>query len=228
MMKRILNTFIKIFYGFLFAIFTMGISTIISLNSKFIYSFSIDKYNLVKIGQVSKEMLMKDYSTLINYLQNPFIDKLNFVNFPMSNNGEVHFYEVKKIFLSIYFITFIIFIFFTILFFIRKYKNEKIHIYKLFNYGANTLICIISILLSAIFIDFSKAFIIFHKIFFNNNYWIFDERTDPIIKVLPEEVFLLYALVIISIIIIVIFICKFYYYKKKFIKTNKKEKSISV
>lgn len=227
-MKRILEVFKKIFYGFLLAIFTIGISTIISLNFKFIYSFSIDKYNLDKVGQVSKKMLMKDYSTLINYLQNPFVDKLNFENFSMSNNGEFHFYEVKKIFLAIYLLTFIIFIFFIVLFIIRKSKKKKINIYKLFNYGANTLTGIIAVLLLAIFIDFSKAFIIFHKIFFNNDYWIFDERTDPIIKVLPEEVFMLYAIVIIFIMMAYIFICKLYYYKKTFSKKNKEEKSISV
>ena len=226
-MKRILEGIIKVFYGFLLALFTIGISVIISLNFKFIYSFSIDKYNLDQIGQVSKEILMKDYTTLINYLQNPFIDKLNFINFPMSNNGEFHFYEVKKIFLGIYIITFIIFIFFIVLFIIKKYKSKKIYIYKLFNYGANMLIFIIATLLSIIFINFSKAFIIFHKIFFNNDYWIFDERTDPIIKVLPEEVFKLYTLVIISIIIVAIFISKLYYYRKTYIKLNKKDKGIS-
>ena len=89
------------------------------------------------------------------------------------------------------------------------------------------LICIIVALLSVIFTNFSKAFIIFHKIFFNNNYWIFDERTDPIIKVLPEEVFELYALVIISIIVVVIFISKLYYYRKTYVKLNKKDKGIS-
>ncbi|MGG7144571.1 TIGR01906 family membrane protein [Clostridium nigeriense] len=226
-MKRILEAIKNFFYGVLVALFTIGISTIISLNLKFIYNLSIDKYNLDKVGQVSKEMLIKDYSTLINYLQNPFVDKLKFENFSMSNNGEFHFYEVKKIFLSIYLLTFIILIFFIILFIIRRNKKKKNNIYKLFNYGVNTLTCIIVVLLSAIFIDFSKAFIIFHKIFFNNDYWIFDERTDPIIKVLPEEVFMLYAIVIIFIIIANIFICKLYYYKKTFSKKNKEDKSIS-
>ncbi|MFU7518064.1 DUF1461 domain-containing protein, partial [Clostridium sp. HCS.1] len=65
----------------------------------------------------------------------------------------------------------------------------------------------------------SKAFVIFHNIFFNNDYWIFDERTDPIIKVLPEDVFMLYSLVIVALVIIAVIVYKLYYnYKKKKLK----------
>lgn len=42
-------------------------------------------------------------------------------------------------------------------------------------------------LLSALF--FSRAFVIFHKIFFQNDLWIFDARTDFIIRWLPESFF---------------------------------------
>ncbi|MCF0148887.1 MAG: TIGR01906 family membrane protein [Clostridium sp.] len=214
-MKSIFNNIIKIIYGIFIAIFTIGVSTIAVLNAKFIYYNSIDKYGLDKLGNLSKEMLIKDYDILIRYLQNPFIDKLNFNNFSMSVNGEIHFYEVKNIFLSIYLITICIGLFFTISLIIKRIKGKKINLYKKLNYGANTLIVIIISLLSAMFIDFSKAFVIFHKIFFNNDYWIFDERTDPIIKVLPEEVFMLYALIIVILVIIAVVVYKFYYYYKK-------------
>ena len=188
-MKSIFNNIIKIIYGIFIAIFTIGVSTIAVLNAQFIYYNSIDKYGLDKLGNLSKEMLIKDYDILIRYLQNPFIDKLNFNNFSMSVNGEIHFYEVKNIFLSIYLITICIGLFFTISLILKRIKGKLI--------------------------DFSKAFIVFHKIFFNNDYWIFDERTDPIIKVLPEEVFMLYALIIVILVIIAVVVYKFYYYYKK-------------
>ena len=222
-MKGILNNGIKVFYGIIIAIFTIGISTIITLNSKFIYYYSIDKYNLEKIANISKEMLIVDFDRLINYLQNPFIEKLKFNNFPMSINGEFHFYEVKKIFLWIYVITISIALLFIILVMINKFNKRKIHIYKILNYGANTLIITIISLLTIMTIDFSKAFIVFHKIFFNNDYWIFDERTDPIIKVLPEEVFMLYALVIIGLVFIAIIGYKLYYYFTKSKLKNKRD-----
>lgn len=211
-MRSIFNSIIKVIYGIFIAILTIGISTIMTLNSQFIYHYSIDKYSLDKLGNVSKEMLIKDFNTLIKYLQNQFIEKLKFNNFPMSINGEFHFYEVKKIFLSIYCITIFIVLFFIVLFIVNRITGKKIYFHKILNYGANTLIFIIISLLSAIFIDFSKAFVVFHKIFFNNDYWIFDERTDPIIKVLPEEVFMVYALVVIGLVIFGIIVYKLYYY----------------
>ena len=186
-----------------------------ALNSQFIYHYSINKYSLDKLGNISKEMLIKDFNTLIKYLQNPFIEKLKFNNFPMSINGEFHFYEVKRIFLFIYGITIFIALLFIVLFIINRIIGKKIYFYKILNYGANTLIFIIISFLSAIFIDFSKAFVVFHKIFFNNDYWIFDERTDPIIKVLPEEVFMLYSIVIIVLVIFGIVLYKLYYYYSK-------------
>lgn len=214
-MRSIFNNMIKVIYGIFIAILTIGISTIMALNSQFIYHYSINKYSLDKLGNISKEMLIKDFNTLIKYLQNPFIEKLKFNNFPMSINGEFHFYEVKRIFLFIYGITIFIALLFIVLFIVNKIIGKKIYFYKILNYGANTLIFIIISFLSAIFIDFSKAFVVFHKIFFNNDYWIFDERTDPIIKVLPEEVFMLYSIVIIVLVIFSIILYKLYYYYSK-------------
>ena len=214
-MKNIFNNITKAVYGIFIALLTIGISTIMALNFQFIYHYSIDKYALDKLGNISKEMLIKDYNVLIKYLQNPFIKKLEFNNFPMSLNGEFHFYEVKKIFLYIYAITIFIILFLAIIFIIKKIKGKKIETYKMLNYGSNTLIVIVITLISAMLINFSKAFVIFHKIFFNNDYWIFDEKTDPIIKVLPEEVFMLYAFVIVGLVIVVAIIYKLYYYIRR-------------
>ena len=45
-------------------------------------------------------------------------------------------------------------------------------------------------------IDFNKAFILFHKVFFNNDMWMFDPAADPIIEILPEAFFMHCAMVI--------------------------------
>lgn len=218
-MKKWINYIYKVLRGIIVALFTIGISVIVSLNLRSIYKYSIQKYELDKIGQLSKEKLMEDYNILLNYLQNPFTKKLEFNNFIMSSNGEFHFYEVKKIFLSIYLIILIFVFVFIVIYLVKRYNNKKINLIKSLNYGANALISIIAILLTSIFIDFSKAFIIFHKIFFNNEYWIFDSKTDPIINVLPEEVFKLYALVVIIFTLIAIIV-----YKAIYISYNKYSK----
>ena len=37
--------------------------------------------------------------------------------------------------------------------------------------------------------DFTKYFILFHKIFFTNDLWMFDSATDYMIRMLPEGFF---------------------------------------
>jgi len=39
------------------------------------------------------------------------------------------------------------------------------------------------------YFNFSRAFVIFHEIFFDNDYWIFDPRKSYMIRMLPERLF---------------------------------------
>lgn len=209
--KVYLNSIFKMLTSIFTAISIISIATIISLNLRFIYKFIIDKYDLVNITGVSGENLMIDYGTLVNYLQNPFIKTLKFENFDMSPYGEIHFYEVKRIFILLIIIALIFMIVNLIYGIFSKVKNNKYLMKKIIsnlNYGSNILIMFFIILVSSYIIDFSKAFIIFHKIFFKNNYWIFDENMDPIINALPEDLFMIYGAVILGIIIIVSIVIK--------------------
>ena len=203
--KVYLNSILKILMSIFTAISIIAIATIIALNLRFIYKFIIDKYNLVNITGVSVENLMNDYSGLINYLQNPFIEQLRFKNFAMSPYGEIHFYEVKRIFISLIIIALIFIIgnfIYVIACKIKGYKYFGRRIIGNLNSGSNILIMFFIILVAAYIIDFSKAFIIFHKIFFKNDYWVFDENMDPIINALPEDLFMIYGAIILGIIII--------------------------
>ena len=209
--KVYFNIIFRILRSLFTAISIISIATIISLNLRFIYKFIIDKYDLVNITGVSRENLMSDYSGLINYLQNPFIKSLKFKNFAMSPYGEIHFYEVKRIFILLIIIALIFIVVNLVYAIVCKVKNKKYFIRKItsnLNYGANILIIFFISLVAAYIIDFSKAFIMFHKIFFKNDYWIFDENIDPIINALPEDLFMIYGAVILGIIIILAIVIK--------------------
>ena len=65
------------------------------------------------------------------------------------------------------------------------------------------MLIILPIVLFIIFIiDFDSAFTAFHKIFFNNDYWIFNPRLDQIINILPQEFFYHCAVLILSLILL--------------------------
>lgn len=208
------NKFINIILGLCTTLLSIGISVILVLNLTFIYKMSIEKFNLVKRTGVSAEDLMVNYKGMINYLRNPFIEELKFKDFAMSISGQVHFEEVKQIFINLYVIMFIIVCIILIFNLINKIL-QHINLRDILNYSANIIFLLFGIIVTGIVVDFSKIFIIFHKIFFNNNYWIFDPKIDPIINALPEELFMIYALIILILLFGQAIIFKVVYYKNK-------------
>lgn len=166
--------------------FILSVSIAVTINFTPLYSFDIDYLNIAaKIG-MTKEVILKNYNMLINYLNNPWITELKMSEFPSSDRGLFHFYEVKKLFLLDYVILLVTGIgSFLFLYYIRRTKG----IWKLvrfFRWGS----IVPPLLIIILFINFDTLFVLFHKVFFNNNAWLFNPSTDPIILALPETFFM--------------------------------------
>ncbi|MEW8993624.1 TIGR01906 family membrane protein [Clostridium sp.] len=186
MKKIILNTVISI-TGFVFIIL---ISTLIVTSIKPIYTYSINKFNMEERTSLSIVEMKENYSYVIDYLLYSNNDKFELPSLESSEAGDFHFKEVKELF-SLAKITILsLAIMLTILFVLYT------RIYKSYNYIKYiSIISIITPLITSIVIsiNFKFFFTVFHKIFFNNDKWIFDPITDPIINILPEEFFALCA-----------------------------------
>jgi len=149
--------------------------------------------------------MKKNYSYVIDYLLYNNNGKFELPSLESSEAGAFHFKEVKELF-----------------------KLAKITILSLIsykNYIYIKYISIISIITPVIIsivasINFNFFFTIFHKIFFNNDKWIFDPNTDPIINILPEEFFALCAgtIGILCIVIGIVLYVVYYNYNKKNLK----------
>lgn len=182
----------------------------------------IDKYELIKYTGLSADVLMENYKRTIYYVQNPFIKELTFINVPMSEYGRIHFYEVKRIFMALYIFSIIFIITMVIKILMNRNNNLGEKLIKSFNSGVNIMALIFISISAGASVDFSKAFIIFHKIFFRNNYWIFDPQIDPIINALPEELFMIEFILIVGVLIVFTLIIKLLNFKLK-----KSKKSIT-
>lgn len=55
--------------------------------------------------------------------------------------------------------------------------------------GAGIFIGLVTILGALVATDFNQYFMIFHEIFFNNDLWLLDPKTDLMIRMLPEGFF---------------------------------------
>lgn len=198
-----------------YAVSIISIAVLGVLNTTIVYRYVIYKYELYNYTGLSTEILMDNYKRIIYYVQNPFNKELVLNNLYMSNWGRIHFFEVKQIFIVLYIIS-AIFISIIILKIVTNKNNDLgKRMIKTFNNSVNIIVLILISVSTMAVIDFSKTFYFFHKVFFRNDYWIFDPITDPIINALPEELFMIELILVISSLIIFGLIIKVVHLKNK-------------
>ncbi|OOM81909.1 hypothetical protein CLPUN_07710 [Clostridium puniceum] len=211
---------LRLFRDVFYAISIIAIAVLSVLNTTVVYQYVIYKYELEKYTLLSKDILMDNYKRVISYVQNPLNKELVLNSLPISNFGRIHFFEVKRIFIALYIISVIFII--IMIFKIINNKNKRIgkKLIENLNNSVNIIALIFVSISIMIMIDFSKTFYFFHKIFFRNDYWIFDSKIDPIINALPEELFMIELILIISLLLIFTLVIKILHLKNKKIATK--------
>ncbi len=166
------------------AILTLSIT--FTINFIPLYEWTAESLDLANRVGLSQDRLMQNYEKLIGYLNKPWVGTLNLPDFPSSESGLFHFYEVKRLFLLNYAILGISGIgAFVYLTYVQKTKQQ----WKLIQ-PFRIAIGVPFVALFFLTVNFNRFFILFHELFFNNDDWIFNAATDPIILVLPEQFFL--------------------------------------
>lgn len=156
------------------------------IGAKFLYYYDINHLKITETVNMSESVLKDNYNKLMSYLLNNNIKDLSLPDFPMSPHGKTHFEEVKILF---NFNNYILYgtLLISVLGIIASLMKGKI---KTFKFASISLIIIPIILAIPFAVDFNGAFTVFHKLTFNNDYWLFDPDTDPIINALPESYFM--------------------------------------
>ncbi|RBP70033.1 integral membrane protein (TIGR01906 family) [Alkalibaculum bacchi] len=78
------------------------------------------------------------------------------------------------------------------------YKKDKTKLYKAMKYSAITFIVVGGLLAIVISQDFNKYFVVFHKIFFTNDYWILDPMESVLINMVDIHFFMSIATLILG------------------------------
>jgi len=172
-------------------LFIISFSVVLSLNFRPLYYNLIEPLQLEEISGLPREEIKANYNALISYNAIFNRDELRFINLSMSENGRIHFEEVRVIFVVIQYLCIAAFIVSLGLIIYHRRKRLKHNYLRL---TAIFTIFIPLILGGLITLNWDKFFVTFHEIFFNNDYWIFDARTDPIILLLPDTFFLYSAI----------------------------------
>lgn len=191
MANRIKNK--KILLGFLRAALSLMLVLLFISGAVFtvlafrpLYYYDVDHLNIEKTSGLSKERILENYDALIDY-NLPLEDgELVFPSLNMSEHGKQHFAEVKDLFdlFKILFLVLLPLCIVGIAFF--AFIKERLYL---------LITAIMSAALPAIVgalaaISWDTLFVKFHELFFDNRYWVFDPRYDPVITILPDTFFL--------------------------------------
>ena len=196
------------FYALIISLFIISAAVVCTVFFKPLYYFDIDLLNIDTYVGMSKDIIKHNYNILIDYQSIFYRGDLLLPDFIMSETGRIHFVEVKRIFEAIQILFMITGI--SSLLILLKNKKEIIYL-KLSSFLTIAIPTVIGLLAS---IDFDAAFVIFHKIFFRNDYWIFDYRTDPIIMILPQD-FFMHCFIMIVVLIMLGSLMTYIIYKRK-------------
>ncbi|MCI6736965.1 MAG: TIGR01906 family membrane protein [Intestinibacter sp.] len=202
-----MNKLSNIVVSLCLALAMIGASVIITLNIRDIYYNDIDKLNIESMSGLSREEIIENYDYLIDYNLSSNVGEFKLPTLTSSKPGKIHFEEVRDIFQNVKLLTIICGVIAIIGGILQIRKRD----FK-FLRNSSILIIILPVLLAIpIAINFNACFILFHKIMFSNDYWIFDPQLDPVINMLPEEFFMHMGITILIIMLIVSIILQLLY-----------------
>ncbi len=170
----------------------IGISVVGTLAFRPLYYHDMKTLGIAEYTGLSEAEIRENYDALIDYNMEWKDGYLEFPTLPMSETGRIHFEEVKEIF-DIFKYLAVFGSLLGVVGIVVMAKKKEYRYLKMTAIVSCGLPAVLGILV-ALFWD--KVFVIFHELFFNNDYWIFDYRTDPIILLLPDEFFMHCALMI--------------------------------
>ena len=153
-----------------------------------LYPIEISYFNLPDKVYLKSDTIQYNFNILMNYLTNPFQQKLSMPNFRSSAAGLHHFQVVKYLF-HLAQVAFLATLPAVCLFVKNIIKKRYLSVFS----KAILAIIWLPIVIAgvALGIGFDAFFTLFHQILFaGDNTWLFDPAKDPVIWILPEEFFL--------------------------------------
>lgn len=196
-----------ILLGLILTFFIISFSVMAVLNFRPLYYFDITHLNISETSGYAEEEIRANYDTLIDYNNFWGPDRLEFPTLAMSENGRIHFEEVKVIFVALEYAAIACGILSVFGIWYMHKKKERNYLL----YTSILSIAIPAVLGIGIAVNWDWFFVTFHHIFFRNDYWIFYADTDPVITILPDEFFMHCAIAILLMVILGSGICAWVY-----------------
>ena len=189
--------------SFFYMLCILSLSVTFALNFRPLYYFDISYLKIAETSGYPEEEIRANYDTLIDYNSMFSHEKLSFPTLAMSESGRIHFAEVKRIFVFVQYLAVISLILCVILTLYQRRRGD----FRFLKPAALLTTAIPLVLGLLIALNWDAFFVTFHHIFFNNDYWIFDAATDPVITILPDAFFMHAAILILVCVLLGSFLC---------------------
>ena len=181
----------------------ISMSVVVTLNFRPLYYHDMKALEISESTGIPEEVIKENYDILIDYNSMFYDGELEFPDFRMSENGRIHFEEVKVIFVAFQKIALATLVLAIVGIVLKARKKDYSYLIP-----ASALSIGIPVVLGVfIALNWDRVFVLFHELMFNNDYWIFDYRTDPIIMILPDKFFMHCAIMILDGVVMGAMIC---------------------
>ncbi|WP_288658081.1 TIGR01906 family membrane protein [uncultured Limosilactobacillus sp.] len=163
----------------LLAVSGIALFATVNLSPLFIHLPARGQFNL------GEGVIRADYCRLLVYLQQPWPTRLSLANIPLSSHAVDHFRDVRHLLLIGEAVGLVSMVLGVWLLAKQKRQGQLLSVLLPLKWLFYMIVMTVWIPL----INFSRDFVCFHQLLFNNQDWIFVPSRDPIILVMPEEFF---------------------------------------
>ena len=205
-MERRSNKLLSLIFAVAVVIFTITVSIALPIYIRPFYYAHVDLLNMEEEWGLDREYIIEAYDEVLDFLT---IEGREFGTgvLPYSEEGKGHFEDCKVLFdlnknaLIISFAVIIVLLLMNAIKIIKLAKPAGLGLSFYSGLGTLTLFATLAVLAAQ---DFSKAFTVFHTIFFpGKDNWLFDPYEDMIILFMPETFFMNCAILICSSILLI-------------------------
>ncbi|MBQ8562311.1 MAG: TIGR01906 family membrane protein [Firmicutes bacterium] len=187
-------------------LFIICLSVTLTVLFRPVYCWDIEYLQIAQRSGIPADVCRKNYDILIDYNLAWGPDTLEFPDFIMSESGRIHFEEVKVIFVACQYVALAGLMLFAGRIWWQCRRGDKD--FHWLRYTMWVALAIVAAVGSLVAINWDLAFTLMHKVLFNNDLWIFNASTDPIIKILPDEFFMHCGILIMVLVVVFVIGCR--------------------
>ncbi len=178
----------RILIGLLLAVLTLLAATGLGLGlihvTDFPYSADIKALRIVETSGLDRQEIMANYNAMMDFISPFSHEEFDLPTLKFSENGKEHFEDCKPIFNGVYIAGAISLLLMAIMFVFKLVDKISLRYSGILTLTIPILLC------GIMAVNFDRAFVVFHKVFFNSDTWIFYPNVDEIINILPADFFM--------------------------------------